>query len=75
MPAIRFFEHIAEVYNTIEKLDSSINDIRHDLNIGMYSWLPALVRIGEHDLDIKQRTRKRLNSWVKKQITIKMMSL
>ena len=68
LPPQEFFEAIGEVYKCIEGLESSINNMTHDINFGTFYWLPKIADQARHHIDIKQRAKIRLQHWAKKQM-------
>jgi len=73
MPAVEFFQHIAEGFEGVDKLKRYARENSKDAY--RFRLLHSIANHARHTSEIQTRAAHRLNAWLKKQITIKMLSL
>ena len=73
MRAQQFFEHIGEGFECVERLKRYAQGNSKDAYY--YRDFPEIQKRARHNSEIQTRAAHRLNAWLKKQITIKMLSL
>lgn len=73
MPAVEFFQHIAEGFEGVEKLKRYSAGNYRDAHTWR-GW-PNIVAMCIRRAEIQHNAAHRLNAWLKKQVTTKMLSL
>ena len=73
LPPAEFFERIAEGFEAVEKFKRYSKGNYNDA----HRWrdLPNIVTMCRRRAEIQHAAAHRLNAWLKKQITIKMLSI
>ena len=76
LPPVEFFQHIAEGFEGVKRLQhyAAENLYLAKISEGGHAW-GWQIRQWESRSEIQVRAAHRLNAWLKKQITIKMLSL